>query len=727
MQGGSDLVGHEPRRIVKRRLCAPGSIAAAASLIAMLTLLFAPLAARGAEVPANGRAWELVTPSDPVSVRVSGVIPMEGEDTRLIYLTDGPLPGAASGLPVENSNLATRGQSGWGSTPVGFPYSVFSSELSLQLAPVRPVRFSDDRLTSLWLSGVPLTPDSPPEGQSALYRLAPDGTLTMIAPVGKLPPLSFAGLTYMSGDGDRVLFSSGAHLLPADATRSQGESIYEWDGADLRLVDVDNGGSLLSACGSTVSGPHGVSTTGNRVFFVDPANPGCTGTARVYVREAGGSTVEVSASQCARIDCNPPQGVAFAGATPSGDSVFLTTAQQLTDDDVDESRDLYRYDIDSHVLTLLTVAQPEATGEVSDGSVYPSEDGARIYFKAIGRLVTGEGPVAGENLYLADGSGLHFVAPSSGRVELARDGRSALFVAKAGLVEEDSDGREDVYLYDADDSAYTRLSVGSVGGDGPFDAKINAPLEEKGSLGGEPRENYRSITEDGKDAFFSTSEELVPEDVNEAVDVYEWKEGNVGLVSSGTAVGLASFGGVSDNGRTALFKTTATLTASDRDGGDGDLYAARIGGGFPLSEEKASCQGTACEGTTRAPLERSLPRSATSRTGRSVGRIRLRSVRWGEGREPGAGDRPISVKASVPAAGRVSARVWTRGAGGKRVTLAFGSEGVIRPGKVRILLRLTTRGLRSLAQHNELSGQLSLREDDLQLLRPLRLAPEETK
>ncbi|HSS04935.1 MAG TPA: hypothetical protein VLK89_07085, partial [Solirubrobacterales bacterium] len=567
----------------------------------------------------------------------------------------------------------------------------------------------------------------PPEGQSALYRLAPDGTLTMIAAVGTLPPLSFTGLTYMSGDGNRVLFSSSAHLLPADATRSQGESIYEWDNADVRLVDVNDGGSLLSACGSTVSSPYGVSATGNRVFFVDPANPGCTGTARVYLREAGSSTVEVSASQCTRIDCDSPQGVAFAGATPNGDSVFLTTTQQLTNDDADESRDLYRYDVGSHALTLLTPAQPEATGEVSEGPVYPSDDGTRVYFKASGRLVTGVGPIAGENLYLADGSGLRFVAPSSARVELAQDGRSALFVTKASLVEEDSDGREDVYLYDADDSAYTRLSVGPTGGDGPFDANIDAPLEGKGSLGGEARENYRSITEDGTDAFFSTSEELVPEDVNEATDVYEWKEGSIGLLSSGTAVGPASFGGVSDDGRTALFKTTATLTSSDRDGGDGDLYAARIGGGFPPSEENASCQGTTCEGSTRAPLERSAPSTATLNTRKRGGRITLRSVRWGVSRESGSGARPISVKASVPAAGRVSAKVWTRGAGGKHVTLALGSEGVIRPGKVRILLRLTTLGLRSLARHNGLSGHLSVREADLQLLRPLRLASEAMK
>lgn len=662
-----------------------------------------------ASVPAGGRAWELVTFREPASTTVRFLAPMGRSGDRAAYRTFGPLPDSSSGVFL-GEGIARRGPAGWSSESQGFPFSTFSTELFALLAPEAPVAFSADLGTSLWLSTVPLTPDGPPAEQLGLYRVVGRRAPQFIAKVGEGSIFEYNGFADLSADGEKVVFTTAEHLLPGDAERVEGESIYEWGEAGLRLVDTGPGGELLSACGSTVPHSNGLSPSGRRVFFTTPAKGGCGGTKRVFMADLeAGTTSEISVSQCSRSDCNAPQDVTFGGTTPDGGSAFLVTAQQLTDDDEDSGEDLYRYVVGSSQLHLLSGGSPEAGGQVHDGVAYPSDDGSRVYFRATGAMTPGEAN-AGEKLFLADGGGMHLVAIAGfsrePQIQLSQSGARALFVTASKVVATDTDDSQDVYLYDADTGVVRRISSGSSGGNAAIDANVYSPLVFSELKVGDEHPFY-GIDASGARIVFATSESLIPADRNKKLDVYEWHDGQLGLVTPGSEEVDAKFGGISRDGKTVLFGTTATLSWQDEDGGDLDLYAARLGGGFPEPPGEApTCEGSTCYSPPRAPLARQRPASAAPVEGKRRKRIRLLRIR-SRGRRGVVGARTLLLVANLEP-GLVRASVWAR-RHGKKVVLARGRRGVVRPGRAAIRLRLTANGRRraSLRFHR---GRLVVRQ-----------------
>jgi hypothetical protein len=279
------------------------------------------------------------------------------------------------------------------------------------------------------------------------------------------------------------------------------------------------------------------------------------------------NTVEISASECTRVDCNAPAPVSFSGATADGKFAYLTTTQQLTNADEDSTNDLYRYSVASGKLTLISGAPSAVTGEVLQASVFPSEDDSSVYFRAVGEIIPGES-TPGEKLFMADADGLHLVAagqfPGIGEVQSSANGQEALFVTPTGISAADTDGQNDAYLYDAEAETVTWISTGPSGGNGAFSASIEAPSplnREEFEYGN--RRPYYAIDAAGDRAFFTTEESLVPEDTNGVFDVYEWWHGEVGLVSPGNQPLKSDFGGVSRDGRTVLFATNASLFPYD--------------------------------------------------------------------------------------------------------------------------------------------------------------------
>lgn len=681
------------------------SFAIALAVVAGLLAALPPRAV--SSVPANGRVWELMTFSEPNSVKLLSIDPLTNNGETLAYRTFGPLPGAQSGAFL-GSGIARRGPTGWSNTPIGFPFLAFSTELFSLLAPEVVIGLSEDLQESLWLASVPLSPDGPPEEQLGLYWQTGDEPPRFIARLGEGLTFFYEGFADLSHDGSSVIFTSPEHLLPEDAGRTQGESVYRWDQSGLSLVDVDSGGALLSACGSQVSSENGMSVSGRRVFFTQPPEVGCAETKKVYLRDSvAGTTVEISASQCTRVDCNAPQDVTFEGATPSGGSAFLVTAQQLTDDDQDAGRDLYRYDAASGQLSLLSGGSPALEGEVDQTVVYPSDNGARVYFRATGVMISGETSTA-EKLYYADDSGIHLVAEATfleePQIQLSEDGHEALFVTASKVTGDDTDEMQDTYLYDASDNHVTKISAGPSGGNGSFDANL-ASIESAGFFYGDKHVVY-GIDASGDRAFFTTAESLVPADVNSKLDVYEWKDGQLGLVTPGSEEVDSSFGGVSRDGRAVIFGTSASLVPTDLDGGDTDFYSAQLGGGFPEPQQPPACDGGSCSRAARAPLARQGPGSAKLPAGKHPKRIRLLDIR-----SPDAGSAvggKTSLVVAVPVPGLVSASVWIRREG-KKVQLARGRQGVVRPGKVSVRLHLTAAGREGAGDVRK--GHLSVSED----------------
>jgi hypothetical protein len=290
--------------------------------------------------------------------------------------------------------------------------------------------------------------------------------------------------------------------------------------------------------------------------------------------------------------------------------VFFTTGQQLVNGDTDNTSDLYACDIPGGAPAPVGDANPcsalrEISGVTSSARVQSvpvvSEDGSRVYFVAQGVLAANLGTsnaaaVDGhDNLYLWSTDAAHpdgqirFVTDLAGggiaSARLTPDGRYLVFGSSAGLVTAgpgaDADGGAvDLYRYDAVTGALVRVSTGVSGSGGNTPGMDAANNETRGTM-----------TADGSVIVFVTGEALSPEDIDGVSDVYAWHDdGQVSLISDGRSGG--GLGWVTPSGRDIFFSTGGRLTALDGDV-NGDIYDARVGGGFDLTGP-VPCFGDGC-------------------------------------------------------------------------------------------------------------------------------------
>jgi hypothetical protein len=656
-----------------------------------LTLLFAPGAvaavvpgtpvAVGPDVPGNGRAWELVTPADPVSALPFFPKGFTADGDALFFTTFGPLPGSLHGYPLVLSGLSRRGSDGWTSTAVPGP-----DETAVPfLEEFEPNAFNPQLTEWIWTSRIGDVSGS----EEAIFRGDAAGGFRMLSRtssnIALLTPFRGA-----SSDLDHVLFATDMHLVPADAPRTTGQSIYESVGSGVRAVDVADDGSLISNCGSTVPETNPISNDGNRIFFM--TDPGCAPPQRAYLREGGATTTLISGSQCTLADCGPEADVTILAATPSGSSAFLITSQRLTNDDTDTYADLYRYDVADGQLTLLSAVPGADELTVTEDKIRIADDGSTVLF-------WGEDPsvAEGKHLYVAAAGGARVLAPSAeGFGQVSADGRFALLATESQLAAGDVDAKMDVYRYDTSAETFTWLSHGSHGGNGDFDATISSrgQLQFTGEKEATPGSPYRAMTVDGSDVFFTTAEQLLPQDVNEVVDVYEWKAGELSLVSSGVGDRQAIYISPTPDGRTVFFGTATTLLPADRDGGDIDIYAARVGGGFAEPSPAAGCEGEGCF----PPLAGPSARPIQTTDGRSTGNIEVRPL-GAAARKKAAKSGVIPLLIELPRSGKVQIRGWARLAGKRRLVVSKALEGAAGPIALRLRLSRQARGALNAGRH----------------------------
>jgi hypothetical protein len=121
-------------------------------------------------------------------------------------------------------------------------------------------------------------------------------------------------------------------------------------------------------------------------------------------------------------------------------------------------------------------------------------------------------------------------------------------------------------------------------------------------------------------AFFQSRARLLPEDINDQYDVYEWRDGDMTLLSSGTSANGAYYGGNDTTGRDVFIHTKDRLTWQDVDG-EMDVYDARIGGGFPEPvADPCSVLADECQGRP-APLP-DIEQVSGSTVVRGLGNVR---------------------------------------------------------------------------------------------------------
>jgi hypothetical protein len=187
---------------------------------------------------------------------------------------------------------------------------------------------------------------------------------------------------------------------------------------------------------------------------------------------------------------------------------------------------------------------------------------------------------------------------------VSADGLHMAILTSSPLTPQETHGKQQVYVYDAADGAFTCASCDAIG-DTQSEADVIAHATSQGLTKEMASVKPRWLTADGKKVFFTTAAALVPADKNEVEDVYSYDttDGQRRLVSSGRGEEGTWFENASKDGSDVFFVTRQSLVGSD---GDElvDLYDARVNGGFvEPPPPPAPCSGEGCRG----PLSSATP------------------------------------------------------------------------------------------------------------------------
>jgi hypothetical protein len=209
--------------------------------------------------------------------------------------------------------------------------------------------------------------------------------------------------------------------------------------------------------------------------------------------------------------------------------------------------------------------------------------------------------------------------------QVTPEGRQALFSSVERLTNYNNAGLHELYLYDSTSGRLTCVSCGPNNGPATAEAQLTDHSPPIGAPGSRNGFLTRNLSFDGRRVFFQTTEALVPQDTNGKLDVYEWEEegegscpagrtaGCVNLISTGRSTSESYFGDADSTGGNVFFFTREQLVSQDGDY-NVDIYDARVGGG--LAEQNtsppASCStGEACHGALTSSPAFAAPVSAT--------------------------------------------------------------------------------------------------------------------
>lgn len=609
------------------------------------------------------RAYEQVTPPDkeasndlfaPDNTEHSLAAPNGGKVLLQTGSAFGPDPDG-----VGQTYVFSRGATGWKMTPI--------TPANAGVTHYDPTVFSPD-LSNIGIATWTAAADKSNVAQDLLLG-APGGPYTSVAsaPPGGvtdtfIPDGGVQMFTGGSSDLSRVLFLSNDHSLVPSAAGQVAPSwaLYQWASGHLSLVNVTTAGTLTSACGAALGSGiepgvahNAVSNDGSKIFFLSPdptavnkgaSDPSCSQPTHLYMRLNGNQTVDVSAPSPGVNDPTGFHSVAYEGAAADGSKVFFITTTELTADDTDHDLDIYEYDTDSGVLTRVSRGT-SGTGNADAQWGIVSDDGSTVYFLAKGQLAPGAPVVdtdhlnvyrydttSGQTSYITTiGPGLVDVTSTSGQGHVqvgdspldqgpkaapnwytTPNGRYLIFSSSVNITGYNpnpggSQFRE-LYRYDSVGNAVICLSCppnnAPATGDGSFSA-VGGALKD---LLTPDQRTARPISDDGQYAFFESPERLVSGDTNNNEDVYEWHDGAISLISSGKDSTASFFLDSSADGKDVFFGTHGLLAPTDTDF-EGDLYDARVDGGFPSSASPSECSDDSCQGGLSAVP--SLPSAAS--------------------------------------------------------------------------------------------------------------------
>lgn len=646
-----------PVKPVERRLLTP-----LLTLAAVLALAL-PAAAQAGACPNEAlrvgpsanlpdcRAYELVTPADKGRTQditfdqgnEEAVPSADGESIALETLVQlEPNPRTPASI-IGARAVFVRTATGW-EMKSAVPPGGAADRLEIDLLSPDLSHLALDSYTALNL--VEISPDN-------TFEVGPvGGPYEVVANVPREYDTNFAGANAGTADVPNfrdILLSSFDHALAtsavertvAEETEPNARDLYEWSDGRLQLVNVTSSGQLLSKCGAILGSEgaaNGASTTnavsndGSKIFFISfmRNGAGCEeneAPATLYMRVEGNETVELS--PLAHVPAAERHPVTFNGATADGSDVYFSTETPLLAGEQQGEDRLFRYNTVSR--TLRFVAGGLQAGIASIGitkAVVVAEEGSAVYYET---SLSEQG--YNDELYRYEPSSERSTLIARFDPDTREDTRSyatpnsqfLLFAARSVAGEPRGQEHEELYRYDNADKSVICVTCGQgvapAQGETIFLSQTGANLATQ-----DEQPEVTQITADGQRVFFQTTARLVPQDRNstsdqpetgelapQGLDVYEWEADGVEeepgvscrvsvgcthMLSSGEETGPSVFLGTSADGSNVFLATAARLAPQDIDE-YGDIYDARVDGGFPAAPPVPEC--TSCQGVGSPP------------------------------------------------------------------------------------------------------------------------------
>lgn len=429
--------------------------------------------------------------------------------------------------------------------------------------------------------------------------LTPDA-LGLLPPVDPETPSSSPCVESGSGCRNELYENRDGEVHLAGRVPPAGETFCDDAGAPLCEPAAESE-AAISAVADEYS-ERVVSADGRRVYFV--AN------GHIYLREDGERTYEVAEAGSAQ------------DASRNGARLFILTDAQLLPSDQDGEPDIYLWNREAPPAERLTLISTGPGGRncYADNFWGAGDDGRTAYFACSSQLVPGQEPAPVRAFYRWHEGRLTYIAKgmfatrsdntyltnwssesTARRARISPDGRYVLFAGgdeslagRGGYTASGEAGQNSLFLYDGDTGRIVCVAC-NPSGEAPKDSPLIAVIRDSAASGvtsGGPH----ALSDDGRFAFFSSVEPLVPEDTNGTWDAYEYdsKSGETHLISTGTSSSPSYVMGATDNGDEVFFLTRQQLSEWDTDGLY-DLYVARVDGGLPEpAPVTAACEGESC-------------------------------------------------------------------------------------------------------------------------------------
>ena len=573
-------------------------------------------------------------------------------------------------------------------------------------------------------------------------------------------PCTEGGASPISWDLYRYVFPTDTGADPGDGTLKRvsggptatGTGTLTSGSPTVADVDVDSGAFVV---GQIVSGsgiPGGTTVTAAAAGTLTLSQNASASGADVALSAAAdpNTNCRVADSSCGGLfasDTRNVRGGALRFLSDDGDRAYFVTSASIpgavnappaggattpTATDARTSateRNLYLYDAskDGAAAHEFIARIPFALGSGQDG---PLDSCASSRTSIV------------DGVHDVPGAGAVGIRISGSCVKGTASGDAIVFETTGRLTSDDTDTAGDVYLYDATEDSLTRLSAPPAGvtpytcatkeanapetfcnGDLGFRGGYNSGDPVNGGHFGLGAARHYNLAQDEQgrlEAVVFESRLPLAEGAadNAAMKVYEWRRdgGRLALVSPAGSADSAFYTGMSRDGEDVYFWTEQRIDPREIDEDDGDVFDARIGGGFPPPPAPpALCDvlGDGCQsggvGATTPPRSETTTSSSPDGNARAGDRMTLSLRKLSRSqRRRAARSGVLTLRVRTSRAGVL--RLAVRAKIGKRTRrIGKTSKRVSKPGTAVARIRLNRAARKQLRSRRRLNVAIRVR------------------